>query len=220
MSAGAHASALAWRHWGVANLGPRGVPTLVEAVHPDWADRWANTVWATPRMRARCRLAGHQPPDRSCGCGLLSVGSLWTLMDLLIARPPAGFHLPDDFPLAVGLVRLCGAVVPAAGQPPGTVLSACQEVAGPLFLSPAASVPGTCRFLEQHYGVEVLDGPGPVDDAGGWQAWLFNVIAQRGERCPFDETTSEAGTPADASKAWQLEELLNVMEDVGIPLDE
>jgi len=218
VSAGAHASTLAWGHWRLANLGPRGVPTLVEAVHPDWVDRWASTVWATPRMRARCRLADHQPPDRSCGCGLLSAASLWTLVDLLIARPPAGFHLPDDFPLVVGQVRPYGAVVPAPGQPPGTMLSARQEVAGPLFLSPAAGgTPEVAAALEEHYRVEVIDGP--VDAAGGWQAWLFDLIDRRGERWQH-LVPPPATTPAGASSAWDAEELFGVMRDVGIPIDE
>lgn len=217
MSAGAHASALAWRHWGVANLGPRGVPTLVEAVHPDWADRWASTVWATRRMRARCRLAGHQPPDPQCGCGLLSVGSLWTLVDLLITGPPDGFHLPDDFPMVVGQVRPYGAVVPAPGQPPGTMLSARQEVAGPLYLSPAASTPEVAAVLEEHYRVQVAAGP--ADRRGGWRAWLFDLIDMRGERWQH-LVTPPANAPAGASSAWDAEELFGVMRDVGIPIDE
>jgi len=170
-------------------------------------------------MRARCRLAGHQPPDLSCGCGLLSVGSLWTLVDLLIAGPPDGFHLPDYFPMVVGQVVLCGAVVPAPGQPPGTMLSARQEIAGPLFLSPAASTPEVAAVLEEHYRVEVIDGRGPVDAAGGWQAWLFDLIDRRGERWQH-LVTPPATAPAGASSVWDAQELFGVMRDVGIPIDE
>lgn len=43
--------------------------------------------------------------------------------------------------MVVGQVRLCGAVVPAPGQPPGTMLSARQEVTGPLYVSPAGGTP-------------------------------------------------------------------------------